>query len=246
MRSWSVRRPPWPEVCCRDTARRKTNFPCFEAYCGNRNRSPSDLRCRSLSSRASRTTRGTIPRTYPFARLWNDSCGSPDFVVRPWNRPAYSNRLGRRRHDSPRDTTTDVASYPTQRAVRDLPEPRRTNLCAYFVYSNEPASSELLDFSLTWRRCSKTFFAAARGAALQRRSGRCHANWQEYLDVDQGVRMRLDPLWRSTDGRALAVIDAKYKAEEPAGFPNADQCQLRRTTRLCDSVRDVSRVCQGQ
>jgi 5-methylcytosine-specific restriction enzyme subunit McrC len=39
------------------------------------------------------------------------------------------------------------------------------------------------------------------------------------------VRLRPDIVWKIR-GSAVAVIDAKYKAEKPAGYPNADLYQL--------------------
>jgi 5-methylcytosine-specific restriction enzyme subunit McrC len=39
------------------------------------------------------------------------------------------------------------------------------------------------------------------------------------------VRLRPDIVWK-VRGSAVAVIDAKYKAGKPAGYPNADLYQL--------------------
>lgn len=39
------------------------------------------------------------------------------------------------------------------------------------------------------------------------------------------VLLKADIVWR-VGGKAAAVIDAKYKAEKPSGFPNADLYQL--------------------
>ena len=39
------------------------------------------------------------------------------------------------------------------------------------------------------------------------------------------MRLRPDIVWKIR-GSAVAVIDAKYKAEKPAGYPNADLYQL--------------------
>lgn len=46
-----------------------------------------------------------------------------------------------------------------------------------------------------------------------------------HLDAAETVEMRPDFLWTRTDGRQV-VVDAKYKAEKPAGFPQADLYQL--------------------
>lgn len=45
------------------------------------------------------------------------------------------------------------------------------------------------------------------------------------LDVDGKVEIRPDIVW-TLDGRVRAVVDAKYKAEKPSGFPNADIYQM--------------------
>ena len=46
-----------------------------------------------------------------------------------------------------------------------------------------------------------------------------------YLDQAGQVPLRPDIVWK-IGGTTAAVIDAKYKAEKPAGYPNADLYQL--------------------
>ncbi len=46
------------------------------------------------------------------------------------------------------------------------------------------------------------------------------------LDADARVPLRPDLVWQHDQHRPLAVLDAKYKAERPAGYPNADVYQL--------------------
>jgi 5-methylcytosine-specific restriction enzyme subunit McrC len=46
-----------------------------------------------------------------------------------------------------------------------------------------------------------------------------------HFDEAGQVRLRPDIVWKIR-GSAVAVIDAKYKAEKPAGYPNADLYQL--------------------
>jgi len=48
--------------------------------------------------------------------------------------------------------------------------------------------------------------------------------WHQLDQADQ-VPLRPDIVWK-VGGTAAAVIDAKYKAEKPAGYPNADLYQL--------------------
>jgi 5-methylcytosine-specific restriction enzyme subunit McrC len=51
------------------------------------------------------------------------------------------------------------------------------------------------------------------------------AQARHHLDLAGRVPLRPDIVWR-VNGAATAVIDAKYKAEKPSGFPNADLYQL--------------------
>ena len=55
-----------------------------------------------------------------------------------------------------------------------------------------------------------------------------HAGLQAstYLDVDGEVTMRPDLVWSGDRREPLAVVDAKYKAERPSGFPDADLYQM--------------------
>lgn len=46
-----------------------------------------------------------------------------------------------------------------------------------------------------------------------------------WLDVDGKIEIRPDIVWK-VDGQVRAVVDAKYKAEKPSGFPNADVYQM--------------------
>ena len=76
----------------------------------------------------------------------------------------------------------------------------------------------------------------ARGACLPRPTTaltealRPHGGWsraqdRHHLDVDDLVAIRPDLVWYQ-GGVPAAVIDAKYKAEKPAGFPDADLYQM--------------------
>jgi 5-methylcytosine-specific restriction enzyme subunit McrC len=55
--------------------------------------------------------------------------------------------------------------------------------------------------------------------------GRVDAQPRYYFDQAAQVVLRPDIIWQA-GGAAAAVIDAKYKAEKPAGYPNADLYQL--------------------
>ncbi len=55
--------------------------------------------------------------------------------------------------------------------------------------------------------------------------GRVEDQVRYHLDRAGQVPLRPDIIWK-VGGTAAAVIDAKYKAEKPAGYPNADLYQL--------------------
>lgn len=69
------------------------------------------------------------------------------------------------------------------------------------------------------------FVTTALCESLQRFGGHCVAQAPLHLDADATVGMNPDLLWYGPN-RATAVIDAKYKAEKPEGFPNADLYQM--------------------
>jgi 5-methylcytosine-specific restriction enzyme subunit McrC len=66
---------------------------------------------------------------------------------------------------------------------------------------------------------------ALREAITARFGGRVEDQVRYYLDQAGLVPLRPDIVWK-VGGTAAAVIDAKYKAEKPAGYPNADLYQL--------------------
>ena len=66
---------------------------------------------------------------------------------------------------------------------------------------------------------------ALREALVATYGGRVQGQERNYLDEASQVVLRPDIVWKIR-GSAVAVIDAKYKAEKPAGYPNADLYQL--------------------
>ena len=69
------------------------------------------------------------------------------------------------------------------------------------------------------------FVTVALGDALARIDGRVEPQDRQTLDIGGSVEMRPDLVWYR-HGAPIAVIDAKYKAEKIAGYPNADLYQL--------------------
>ena len=66
---------------------------------------------------------------------------------------------------------------------------------------------------------------ALREALVAAYGGRVDDQDRNHFDEAGQVRLRPDIVWKAR-GSAVAVIDAKYKAEKPAGYPNADLYQL--------------------
>jgi 5-methylcytosine-specific restriction enzyme subunit McrC len=71
------------------------------------------------------------------------------------------------------------------------------------------------------------FVCLALGEALRPRGGRTELQARGiHLDEAATIRVKPDFVWYDDSSRALAVVDAKYKAERPEGFPDADLYQL--------------------
>jgi 5-methylcytosine-specific restriction enzyme subunit McrC len=66
---------------------------------------------------------------------------------------------------------------------------------------------------------------ALREALVPVYGGRVSGQDRSHFDEAGQVVLRPDIVWK-VRGSAVAVIDAKYKAEKPAGYPNADLYQL--------------------
>ncbi|MBS9534338.1 restriction endonuclease [Mycobacterium sp. M1] len=74
-------------------------------------------------------------------------------------------------------------------------------------------------------RIFEDFVTVALGESLAALGWRCETQAALHLDEQRQVPMRPDLLCRR-DGVPVAVADAKYKAERPEGFPNADLYQM--------------------
>lgn len=82
-------------------------------------------------------------------------------------------------------------------------------------------------FVLDMAKLFEDFLTQALGAALRFHGGACRAQDRWHLDEASSVLMKPDLVWyASTSDRPTAVIDAKYKAEKPSGYPNADLYQM--------------------
>lgn len=69
------------------------------------------------------------------------------------------------------------------------------------------------------------FVTVALREALKPYGGRSRLQYATHLDEDANVPIRPDFVWLE-QGRPRIVVDAKYKAEQPSGFPQADLYQM--------------------
>jgi 5-methylcytosine-specific restriction enzyme subunit McrC len=94
--------------------------------------------------------------------------------------------------------------------------------------SFEPAGGGLVvtGFVVNMAKVFEDFLCAQLGPRLTATAGRTRTQDRWHLDVDEQVTMRPDLVWYADGPAPTAVIDAKYKAEKPAGFPDADLYQM--------------------
>ncbi|MGH9223385.1 MAG: McrC family protein [Acidimicrobiales bacterium] len=88
-----------------------------------------------------------------------------------------------------------------------------------------PGDLRINGFIVDMAKVFENFLVAALTRSLNAIAGVCRPQDPNYLDADSRISMAPDLVWY-VDGRPAAVIDAKYKAEKPAGFPNADIYQM--------------------
>ncbi|MEO9330059.1 McrC family protein [Gordonia aurantiaca] len=85
-----------------------------------------------------------------------------------------------------------------------------------------PVSGFMFDM---WR-IFEDFVSTSLGEALTSRGGQYATQKPVHLDTERSLRMRPDLVWTDRGGAIRAVVDAKYKAERPEGFPFADLYEL--------------------
>lgn len=88
-----------------------------------------------------------------------------------------------------------------------------------------PGGVCLSGFLVDMAKVYEDFLTTALHEALVPHGGWTVAQDRQLFDVGGDVEIRPDLVWYR-DGRPAAVVDAKYKVEKPAGFPNADLYQM--------------------
>lgn len=84
---------------------------------------------------------------------------------------------------------------------------------------------EVSGFLFDMWRIYEDFVCVAMAEALTPSGGHASMQYRTHLDDARSVPMRPDFVWKQ-GGASVLVADAKYKAEKPDGFPNADLYQL--------------------
>ncbi|OXM65380.1 McrC family protein [Amycolatopsis vastitatis] len=89
-----------------------------------------------------------------------------------------------------------------------------------------PGDVTVSGFLFDMARVFEDFVTTALGESLASLPGYCRSQARHHLDESQAIRIIPDFVRYADDGTPLAVADAKYKAEKPAGFPDADLYQM--------------------
>ena len=80
-------------------------------------------------------------------------------------------------------------------------------------------------YLLNMAKVFEDFVTVALREALRARGGRSLLQYATHLDEDESVPVKPDFVWVDR-GAPRVVVDAKYKAEKPSGFPQADLYQM--------------------
>lgn len=91
---------------------------------------------------------------------------------------------------------------------------------------HRPGDVTVHGFMFDMAKVFEDFVTTALCDALAGHDGQCVRQATHHLDEHNAIRMVPDFVRYNTDGRPLAVADAKYKAERPAGYPDADLYQM--------------------
>lgn len=88
-----------------------------------------------------------------------------------------------------------------------------------------PGDVRLGGFLVDMAKVFEDFLTVALTEAFRPHGGWSRPQDRHHLDADDLVAIRPDLVWYQ-HGEPAAVIDAKYKAEKPSGFPDADLYQM--------------------
>ncbi|MEU8118688.1 hypothetical protein AB0C21_08250 [Spirillospora sp. NPDC049024] len=116
---------------------------------------------------------------------------------------------------------------PTRLNVRYQPAVRLAELVLRGAsVEHRPGNTTVGGFLLDMARVFEEFVTVSLREALSTTSGHCVLQATHHLDENHAIRMVPDFVHYTDDGIPQAVADAKYKAERPEGFPDADLYQM--------------------
>lgn len=119
------------------------------------------------------------------------------------------------------------AWLPTRLNVRYQPAVRLAELVLRGAsVEHRPGDTTVSGFLLDMARVFEDFVTVALREALSAGGGHCVLQASHHLDEDDAIRIVPDFVHYADDGTPHAVADAKYKAERPEGFPDADLYQM--------------------
>ena len=131
---------------------------------------------------------------------------------------------------------SDVSAVRDRRARFDW-EPSRLNsryvpalvlaelILAGWSFEQRHGNVVVSGFLVDMARVFEDFVTVALREAFAAWGGRADLQWRGHLDTGRAVAVQPDFVW-SVEGVPRVVVDAKYKAEKPSGFPNADLYQI--------------------
>lgn len=90
----------------------------------------------------------------------------------------------------------------------------------------ESGTVRVSGFMVAMNRVFEDFVTVALGEALTAYGGFCRRQDRWHLDEAHRIGMQPDLVWYEPSGQVAAVMDAKYKAAKPSGFPEADLYQM--------------------
>ncbi|TKA01405.1 McrC family protein [Actinacidiphila oryziradicis] len=92
---------------------------------------------------------------------------------------------------------------------------------------HQQGTARIDGFLFDMNKVFEDFVCVALSETLRHRGGRTELQARGiHLDEAETIRIKPDFVWYDDSDRPLAVVDAKYKAERPGGFPDADLYQL--------------------
>ncbi|WP_280243583.1 McrC family protein [Nocardia abscessus] len=141
-------------------------------------------------------------------------------------------KLSRIRHQM------DDVALPQRNVARPVWRPTRLNVRYHDVlrlsevildncsFDQRSGSLAVTGFMFDMWKIYEDFVTSALSMAMRRHGGRAVTQGRIWMDLAKTILMKPDLIWYDASDCPVAVVDAKYKAERPKGFPEADIYQM--------------------